>query len=171
MLVPSSLRLPAPVNQGVRLQPYCHTACIFNGQNMSNQLFVLGMEDHLKKILATLSISLFCTHSFGGSGQPSWYHLAIGATSFNIGIDFCKTRYPQYHAANEIAYRNSIFSAVDYEKIFRFLVTKEERVNYQPKLLQALKDKFTKDLSETPPESLICNAKILLVALSKCRMH
>lgn len=113
----------------------------------------------MKKILATLSIALFCTHSFGGSGQPSWYYLAIGATSFDTGIDFCKNRYPQYHAANELAYRNSIFTAVDYEKLFRFLVTKEERANYQPKLLQSIKDGFTKDLSETPPEKLELQCK------------
>ncbi len=58
---------------------------------------------------------------------PGWYSLALNAHSISTVLSLCRDRFPQYAAANDIAYKDSIFSAVDHEKLFRFLVPNEQR--------------------------------------------
>lgn len=82
---------------------------------------------------------------------PGWYSLALNALSINIGLTLCRDLFPQYAAANDIAYKESIFSAVDHEKLFRFLVPKEQMKEY-PQLLEESKKSAANSLMSSTPE-------------------
>ena len=71
---------------------------------------------------------------------PGWYPLALNAHSISMVLTLCRDRFPQYAAANDIAYKDSIFSAVDHEKLFRFLVPKEQRGELPQLLPQLLEE-------------------------------
>lgn len=90
--------------------------------------------------------------SFAGAPViPGWYSLAMNAMSINIGLSLCKDLFPQYAAANDSAYRESIFSAVDHEKLFRFLLPKAEMEKF-PQEIEKLKKAAAGSLMSSTPD-------------------
>ncbi|MFA7292435.1 MAG: hypothetical protein WC023_09330 [Rhodocyclaceae bacterium] len=98
---------------------------------------------------------LLCTTaspSFAGAPViPGWYSLALNAQSINIGLSLCRDLFPQYAAANDIAFKESIFSAVDHEKLFRFLLPKAEMEKY-PQEMEKMKKAAAESLMSSTPE-------------------